>query len=887
MKTTDTSIPYLSCDDIRRGFIQFFEAKKHKFIPSSTIAPLDDPTILFTNAGMNQFKSIFLGDNKDGLKRAVNSQKCLRVSGKHNDLEEVGRDGTHHTFFEMLGNWSFGDYYKKEAITWAWELLTEVWKLPKNRLFATVYTNDDEAHSLWEECTDIDPSHIMRFEKDNFWEMGSVGPCGPCSEIHFDLGDLASQKETFQDPILGVNGSNQRYIEIWNLVFMQFERLKNGSLKDLKEKHVDTGSGFERLCMVIQGKTSNYDTDVFTPLIDQISELSGVSYSPDDKGVAHRVIADHLRALSFSIADGVTPGNEGRGYVMRRLLRRASRFAHSLGQEKPFLYKVIPSLMAQMGGAYPLLLERETYITQVIRSEEERFLSTLARGLQKLDKLISSLKKKKQSVISGEDAFLYHDTYGFPYDLTALIAQEQGLEVDEEAYKICMNEQRERARKHARFDDSFTSEESWSKLDAETTTVFTGYESLEDDVRTLRYFEKGDNIFIITDKTPFYAEAGGQVGDIGTFRNKELAIKIVDTFKVLDMHIHKGQLLNGLISNESMKSFKATVDLAQRVSTRRNHSATHILHSCLRTQIGNHVEQQGSFVGPDYLRFDFSHHKALSAQELQDIEDWVNERIMENNLTRTRVMGLEDAKKSGAIALFGEKYSDNVRVLDIGSFSTELCGGTHVGSTGEIGLFSITSESSISAGVRRIEATTGVKALAEFKQAKRTLDDLGQSLKCDKDSLGEKLNKVLSRLKHTQKDLDELHKKNLRAQLDRFITKHQKEVSGVQMVVGKLSANDFSKDHLQEVVDTLSDTFKNHAAFLTHSDGTQLALLSVVGKPVLEKVHAGELIKELSVIAGGRGGGRPNKARAGSKHPEREDEVLKAARTILETKLSN
>ena len=885
-KTTTFGIPYKSCNEIRSDFIKFFEDKAHKFVPSSNIAPLDDPTLLFTNAGMNQFKALFLGDNRDGLKRAVNTQKCLRVSGKHNDLDEVGRDGTHHTFFEMLGNWSFGDYYKKEAITWAWELLTEVWKLPKDRLFATVYLDDDEAHKIWATETDINPRNILRFDKDNFWEMGAVGPCGPCSEIHFDMGDMATQEQTFNDPKEGVNGENQRYIEIWNLVFMQFERLKDASLQTLKETHVDTGSGFERICAVIQGKTSNYETDVFEPIIKEIAEKSSVPYSPEESGVPHRVIADHLRALSFTIADGVTPGNEGRGYVMRRILRRASRFAHSLGQTAPFIYNLVPTLVANMGEAFPELQARQDYIAKVIESEEARFLKTLDKGLARMDKLLTELKKKKKKIIPGKDAFLFHDTYGFPFDLTAVIAEENKFEVDRESYLACMEEQKERARKSAKFDDSFASDEGWIIYSQSKETKFLGYDSLQVETNTLRYKEDGDSLYILLESSPFYAEAGGQVGDTGLLENSELCIRVEDTFKVMDYHVHKGSLVKGLISEASMKKFTAKVDEKAREQTKRNHSATHILHSALRTILGKHVEQQGSHVGPARLRFDFTHHSSLSNQQLESVEDWINGKLQENAAITTEVMPIAEAKEKGAMALFGEKYGDNVRVLSMGDFSIELCGGTHAKATGDIGLLRIVSESSIAAGVRRIEAITGATALSQFKREKAIVSKLSKDLKAKPEALTERVSIMSTKLKSLEKELASYKAKETRKNIDEFISQNSEQIGGFTSIVGKLDNKIFPKEGLQDLTDSLAERFKNQLAVLSHVDEGQLAIIAVVGKEVLPRIKAGDLVKELSQVAGGRGGGRPDKARAGSKFPEKENEVLNAAKKLLKEKLA-
>ncbi|HLP42904.1 MAG TPA: alanine--tRNA ligase, partial [Fibrobacteria bacterium] len=687
-------IPFLTGNQIRQGFIDFFKSKGHVFVPSAPVVPQDDPTLLFTNAGMNQFKSALLGDNREGWKRVANSQKCIRVSGKHNDLDEVGRDTYHHTFFEMLGNWSFGDYYKKEAIAWSWELLTEVWKLPKDRLFATVYQDDEESIEIWRSVTDIPHDRIMKFgAKSNFWEMGDVGPCGPCTEIHFDMGDAATREATFKDPIEGVNGTNARYIEVWNNVFMQSERLQSGELKPLKSQNVDTGMGFERICSIIQGSGSNYETDVFGPIIAKIAEISGVPYSKGPEGTPHRVIADHLRALSFAIADGATPGNEGRGYVLRRILRRASRFARTnLGQKESFIWKLVATLGEVMGGAFPEVVQRRGYIEQVIRAEEERFMRTLDQGLDRFGKIAQELKAKKSTVVGGAEVFTLYDTYGFPTDLTRVLAEEQGLTIDEAGYAKHMDEQRERARSAAKFDGSFASDEGWTLLSPSLETKFIGYETLEAEVGVLRFREVGDQVLLVLDQTPFYAEAGGQVGDSGLLlgpvapNGARTELKVVDTIKVFDMVVHKAELVNGLLTAENVKRMEAKVDAEKRFRIVRNHSATHLLHAALRQVLGEHVQQQGSRVAPEGLRFDFTHFQGLTPDQTREVERLVNVEIEKNHDIAKSVHAIEEAKQMGAMALFGEKYGDKVRVIRMGPFSMELCGGTHAEATGDIGL---------------------------------------------------------------------------------------------------------------------------------------------------------------------------------------------------------
>ena len=874
-------IPYLTSSAIRQSFIRFFADQQHEVVKSDGIAPADDPTLLFTNAGMNQFKGIFLGDNRAGLKRAVNSQKCLRVSGKHNDLEEVGKDGHHHTFFEMLGNWSFGDYYKREAIVWAWELLTEVWRLPKNRLFVTVYEDDDEAFDIWRDATDIEPHRIMRFTKDNFWEMGAVGPCGPCSEIHFDTGALNSQSETFADPAMGVNGDNDRYIEIWNLVFMQYERLPDNSLSPLKSKHVDTGAGLERLCRLIQGGQSNYDTDLFQPLLLAISEKCGKQYSQDEQGVGHRVIADHVRTLVFAIADGVTPGNEGRGYVIRRILRRACRFAHGLGIDKPVLHQLVQNVITAMDGAYPEIEQRQSYVEQVVLAEEERFLRTLDQGLSRLDRLIDDLKKKNTNQIPGDAVFLFHDTYGFPKDLTDLVAKEHGLGIDVEGYQKCMNEQKDRARKAGKFDDSFASDDNWTIFDPDKGTEFVGYDQLCAAVKTKRCREDGDYLYFVFDRTPFYAEAGGQCGDTGLLTSDHCQLEVIDTFKILDMHVHKCEIRSGLVTQDKVKGFEAEVYDKSRLATRKNHSATHLLHESLRQVLGTHVVQQGSYVGPDRLRFDFTHHQSLTRDELDTIERMVNESIQSNLPVSTELCSFDEAKARGAMALFGEKYGSTVRLLSMGDFSIELCGGTHVARTGEIGLLKIIGESSIAAGVRRIEAVTGMTAIDMSRQESELIRSLSSSLKTKPAQLDGKVQQLGCRLKDVEKQLVQEKSKHLKQQVAELISTSQESQNGIRIVTAALKTRDWEKDLLQKTMDEVWSQLPDGISLLTYNDGTNLSILVTVGSRVQKLAKAGDLVKRISAFAGGRGGGRPDKARAGSKEPAKETVALQEGKKLI------
>lgn len=880
-------IPVLSGKAIRQGFVDYFVRHDHQNIKSSPVVPHDDPTLLFVNSGMNQFKAVFLGDNRQGLKRVVNSQKCLRVSGKHNDLDEVGRDTYHQTFFEMLGNWSFGDYYKKEAIGWAWDLLTNVWKLPKDRLFVTVYKDDDEAEEIWKSVTDIDHWRILRFgEKENFWEMGDVGPCGPCTEIHFDMGDAATQQATYKDKIHGVNGTNARYIEIWNNVFMQFERMQDSSLKPLKHKHVDTGMGFERICSIIQGSGSNYETDVFRPLLDKISALSGVSYDPGEKGTPHRVIADHVRALAFAIADGATPGNEGRGYVLRRILRRASRFSQELNQKEPFIYKLIPTLVQTMGDVYPEIAQRQDYISQVILAEEERFVKTLKDGLTRFAKIAQETKNKGAKVINGVEVFTLYDTYGFPSDLTSMLAEEQGLSIDHEGFAAAMEEQRERARSSAKFDASIASDEGWTILLPGVETKFLGYETLSADAKVLRYREVGDDLLVVLDRTPFYAEGGGQVGDIGILKNDHVTLKVTDTYKVLDIHVHKCSLLHGLLKKEHMQALQATVDKEAREATVRNHSATHLLQAALIKVLGSHVQQQGSRVGPDGLRFDFTHPRSLTAEESQRIEQLVNEEILKNSRVAAEVKPLEQAKKEGATALFGEKYADSVRTIKMGSFSYELCGGTHANATGDIGLLKVISESSIAAGIRRIEAVTGLGALSYLSKQANIVGNLARTLKVKPDGIEHKVDELAKKVSELDKEIKSLKTEQINTLVGEMIARSSTQIGGVSCIVKKLDTHQVPKALHQVLLDSFAAKLNNGVAVMTHVEDGTLSLLAAVGDQARAKVKAGDLIKELSKVADGRGGGRPDKAQAGSKFPEKESAVIEAATKLLQQSLA-
>ncbi|HSQ42982.1 MAG TPA: alanine--tRNA ligase [Fibrobacteraceae bacterium] len=866
---------------IRQSFISFFEGKQHLFVRSSPVVPQDDPTLMFINAGMNQFKACFLGDNPKGYKRVANSQKCIRVSGKHNDLDEVGRDTYHHTFFEMLGNWSFGDYYKEEALAWSWELLTEVWKMPKERLFVTVYEEDEEAWQIWKKVSGLPDDRIMRFgAKSNFWEMGDTGPCGPCSEIHYDKGDLTTQAETFADPVKGVNGTNDRYIEIWNNVFMQYERVSSGELIPLKAKHVDTGMGFERVCAILQDKRSNYDTDVFTPIIAKIAELSGVAYQQDASGMPHRVVADHLRSLSFAIADGALPSNDGRGYVLRRILRRASRYARLLNQKEPFICKLVPTLSDLMGDAFPEIRERATFVAEVIRSEEERFIRTLDSGLERFDKIAAELNGGK--VIPGDKVFVLYDTYGFPPDLTRILAEEKGLSIDEPGFEKSMNEQKERARAAQKQVLSAGGSEGWT-IYAEGSTEFLGYDLPSCEVKVLRFREDAGMLSIVLDHTPFYAECGGQVGEKGKLEGKDLEIEVVDTIKVNDIWIHRAKVVKGTANEQTMgQTLVATTDAAERAATRKNHSATHLLQAALQHVVGKHVAQQGSRVTPDVLRFDFTALHAVTPEQLLEVENLVNAQIMACLPVRCDKMALADAQKTGAMALFGEKYGDTVRVISMGAFSKELCGGLHVSNTGEIGSIRILSESSVSAGVRRIEAVTAFNVLAKAREEAAIVATLRDRMRCKTDQVLERLDIANDHAKKLEKEYATLKSQVAAAKAGELL-KDPAEIKGkkVWTIQTQVSSEEFSAmlDGIQAVLPVGIAVVVNIL-----SDSGSIAVL-VHAELVKKGVKAGDLVKKLAELAGGRGGGRPDRAQAGTREPAKVADALKAVAGLVESVL--
>jgi alanyl-tRNA synthetase len=815
---------------------------------------------------MNQFKDVFLGNGKRDYKRAVNTQKCIRVSGKHNDLEEVGHDTYHHTFFEMLGNWSFGDYYKAEAIEWAWELLTEVWKLPKERLWATVYRTDDEAFELWKSKTDINPGHILRFdEKDNFWEMGETGPCGPCSEIHINLGDDYDNPEY-------VNAGVPDCIEIWNLVFIQYNRDETGKLHELPAKHVDTGMGFERVCAILQKKNSNYDTDVFSPLIDEIVKLSAVKYQKEEDKIPMRVIADHARALTFAIADGAVPGNEGRGYVLRRILRRAARYGRKLNLHKPFIYSLVDVLVKTMGDIFPEINEKQQFIQKVIKAEEESFNDTLDRGIELFEQITGDLKKKEKTVIPGVAVFKLYDTFGFPVDLTNIMAQEIGLAIDEDGFNSLMEEQKQKGRaaskdKFASVNISVSDISSFEITDS-VKPEFTGYDELKSESIIIGYKKADKNNLVILDKTPFYVEAGGQIDDLGHLIIETKPLQVIDVAKLDDKTIHVIPS-NGEWIIKTGKKVLASVDEKRRWDIMRNHTATHFLHSALRKILGTHVHQAGSYVGPDRLRFDFTHFSKVGDSELIDIEALVNEELRLNyELQHHRNIPFDEAKKMGALMFFGDKYGDKVNVVQFGEFTKEFCGGTHVRNSSQIGLFKIISESSISSGVRRLEAVTGTGV-------ERFIQSQIEQMKISEEKIAE----LIEEKKKLERELSGFKFKEKKNQVASVLEKPS-EVNGIKIYKAKVNAE--NDDELKSLGDELRNKSKRAVGVLVSVINEKAMIVCVVTDDLIKEknLSAGKIVGELAKIVGGGGGGRPHLAAAGGKDVSKISEVLNSVEKI-------
>jgi alanyl-tRNA synthetase len=878
-------------DQIRQDFIAFFESKGHTAVPSSPVVPIDDPTLMFANAGMNQFKDVFLGTGSRPYKRAVDTQKCIRVSGKHNDLEEVGRDTYHHTFFEMLGNWSLGDYFKREAISWAWELLTGVWGLPKERLYTTVFGGDpsdglepdDEAARLWTEVTDIDPTHVQRFgHKDNFWEMGASGPCGPCSEIHMDLTPDGSGARL-------VNAGDPRVMEIWNLVFIQFNRDESGRLTPLPARHVDTGMGFERIVAVLQGKRSNYDSDVFAPLITKICELTGHNYTAkldSNTDIAIRVIADHVRMLTFSITDGAKPSNEGRGYVLRRLLRRAARFGRQqLGQNEPFIYKLVPTIVQTMGQVFPELKERPEKVADLIRDEEASFGRTLDRGIALFEEAAAGGKS-----ISAENAFKLYDTYGFPIDLTVQMATERGMKVDEAGFTRLMAEAKERARAGAKKHVAIAIEG-----ELPVTDDTPKYEGRECDARIIGWV-KGNTLVrsgslapddgevaVVLDRTCFYAEQGGQVGDAGTITTGSGVLDVSATERLGDGILHVGSVGDGRI--EAGQAARLEVDTARDL-TRKNHTATHLLHWALRQVLGDGVKQHGSVVDPDRLRFDFDHNAPVTYDELAEVERLVNDKVYANLPVSTRVLPIEEAKKlPGVRAFFGDKYGDEVRVLTIGDgFSMEFCGGTHLTRTGEIGFFKIVSEEGIAKGIRRITAVSGPRAVEAVQQLERTAREVSNLLKAGYDQLPDRISGLQEEIKKLRRQLAKGAAADIKSVRQDLLDKAER-IGGSAVVVGELP--EVPIEQVREAADWLRTEAKSAVVCLAVcTEGKPMLIAAMTDDLVKRGLKAGELIQAIVPAIDGRGGGKPNLAQAGGSKAEGIPQALALAGEWIKKKLT-
>jgi alanyl-tRNA synthetase len=868
----------MTASELRQSFIDFFKDKNHTFVKSAPVVPADDPTLLFTNAGMNQFKDIFLGKGTRDYKRAVNSQKCIRVSGKHNDLEEVGHDTYHHTFFEMLGNWSFGDYYKREAIAWAWELLTEVWKLDKSKLYATVFRDDDEAADLWAEVTDLPNDRILRFdEKDNFWEMGETGPCGPCSEIHYDQGpDMCDKKG--QDHVCFVNGDCGRYIELWNLVFIQYDRDVKGKLNSLPSKHVDTGAGFERLVAVLQDKKSNYDTDVFQPLIDRVGALVGVPYDQSKEKMAYRVIADHVRMLTFSIADGGFPSNEGRGYVMRRILRRASRYARKLDIHDPFIYKLVDTVVESLGEVYPEISERAQHVAGIIRSEEEHFNRNLDRGIDIFEKIAGKLSAEKKSIIPGSDVFKLYDTYGFPPDLTRIMANERGLEIDLSGYESEMAKQKEMARDSAKFKSADIDPNAWIIFSEDKPTQFVGYEKDVVETNIIKYAIDQDVLHIILAATPFYGESGGQIGDSGTITIDGNQVEVIDTQKSGEQTLHICRLPENFQIKDT--AVVAKVNTAKRHEIEKNHTATHLLHAALRQVLGEHVQQAGSLVAPDRLRFDFTHHEKPGEAQLLAIEEIVNKKIQEDLALHIDSESFDDAKARGAMALFGEKYDDVVRTIQIDDFSLELCGGTHVRQTGAIGPFIIIYEGSIASGVRRIEAISGHGAVKYLQSSRNNLHKLSELLNVREEELVDKTADLIEKKRQADKEIQKLNSKLAGDGVETLLSKCE-QINGINLLVHESEGAEMAQ--LKELGDHLRESTKNTVALLGAKSDNKLSFVCIVTDDLVKagKYNAGHLVRKVAGVAGGGGGGRPHMATAGGKDLEKFDLAMQSIKELI------
>lgn len=859
-----------SSAQLRQQFLEFFKSKDHEIVSSSSLIPSNDPTLLFVNAGMVQFKDTFLGQESRPYVRATSSQRCVRAGGKHNDLENVGYTARHHTFFEMLGNFSFGDYFKEDAIKYAWEFLTQVAKLPEEKLWITVYEEDDEAADIWLNQIGVNPDRLSRIgdkkggkkhESDNFWSMGDTGPCGPCTEIFYDHGE-----HIFGGPPGTPDEDGDRYIEIWNLVFMQFNRDKNGTMNPLPKPSVDTGMGLERLAAILQNVHSNYEIDMFQSLIKEAAKLTNTK---DLEHKSLRVIADHIRSCSFLIVDGVTPSNEGRGYVLRRIIRRALRHGHQLGQNKAFFNKLVATLVEQMGEAYPDLTKAQAIIEQVLAVEEERFAETLDQGMKILEDDIANLKGK---VISGETIFKLYDTYGFPADLTADIARERDLDVDTAGFDRCMEEQRTRARAASKFDVDYNKD-----LKLDTVTEFTGYDHLTSQSTVKALIKKGelvdqitagDEAVVVLESTPFYAESGGQIGDTGSLTSSGVQFEVMDTQKQGTAFAHIGSLAKGSIKVGDQ--LEAGIDANRRLATIANHSATHLMHAALRDVLGEHVQQKGSLVDPQKLRFDFSHFEGMTAEQIANVEQMVNRQIRANSDTEAEVMAIDAAKEKGAMALFGEKYGDEVRVVSMGDFSIELCGGVHVKRAGDIGLFKIVSESGVASGVRRVEALTGEAALAWVDARDNQLNNVAKLVKASSDDVVDKVQQLIDRLKAQDKELEQI-KSKLASAAGSDLSSQVVEVNGIKVLSAKIDAEAKS---LRDLLDQLKNKIGSGVIVLGAVNGDKVSLIAGVTKDLTGKVKAGDVVNAVATQVGGKGGGRPDMAQAGGTQPENLESAI-------------
>ena len=854
----------MSTAELRSAFLEFFRKHEHAVVPSSSLVPGNDPTLLFTNAGMVQFKDVFLGKEKRNYVRAASSQRCVRAGGKHNDLENVGYTARHHTFFEMLGNFSFGDYFKREAIRYAWDFVTGTLGIPGERLWVTVYEEDDGAAEIWLKDVGVDPARFTRMGmKSNFWAMGDTGPCGPCTEIFYDHGPGVEG-----GPPGSPHEDGDRYVEIWNLVFMQFDRAADGTMQPLPKPSVDTGMGLERIAAVMQGVHSNYDIDLFRHLLRSAAEVTGAS---DPGSSSLRVIADHIRASAFLITDGVLPSNEGRGYVLRRIIRRAIRHGYKLGQRDPFFHRLVLPLEEEMGGAYPELRERRSHVERVLEQEEQRFAETLTQGMGLLESAIGELSGKR---IPGETVFRLYDTFGFPVDLTNDIARERGLEIDEAGFEAAMEAQRARARAASKFGVDLR-----AGISTDARTEFIGYETDAAEGRIVELFRgkepvtelsAGEEGEVLLDRTPFYAESGGQVGDAGVLSAAGARFVVTDTQKLGKAHLHIGRVESGSLAVG--QSVAARVDAERRDAIRLNHSATHLLHAALRKVLGTHVTQKGSLVAPDRLRFDFSHYAAVTPEELLEIERLVNAEVRANSDAETRMMKFDEAVASGAMALFGEKYDDEVRVLRLGDFSTELCGGTHVARAGDIGLFRIVSEGGIAAGVRRIEAVTGEGALDFVVQTDHILRDVAGSVRATREDVQHKVQQLIERARGLEKEVAQL-KQKLASGSGRDLAADAVEVKGIKLLATKIDGADAAA--MRNTVDQLKNKLKS-GVFLLSSVGEDQKVMLIAGvtSDLTKRVKAGDLVNFVAQQIGGRGGGRPDLAQAGGNQPEKLDGAL-------------